>query len=107
MEYARFEHEKMPFPTKVKATLENIMKTIQKAEGKDVFWWMSVPLTLRDVSGKILHGGYLYIEKTFEGYDLKITDIDPLTHKSTCIAFVKTVENIDELKKALEFYLDP
>jgi len=95
MEYARFEHEKMPFPTKVK--IQNIIKTLEKAEEKDVFWRMSVPL----------HGVYLYVEKTLEGYDLKITDIDPLTHKSYASAFVKTVENINELKKALEFYLNP
>jgi hypothetical protein len=68
MTYAYFFNEDMPFPCKVK--IQNIIKTLEKAEKNNKLWEIAIP-----------HGLiYLWIEKfDKDEYVVRKADVNPLT----------------------------
>jgi len=83
--YVYYQHEGMPFWIKVK--LENVIKTIQRAEAKKKQWWKLV------VPG---YYSYLCIEKDNEYY-VSATDVNPLVNKPDTEKIIRKFSNLNEV----------
>jgi len=97
MTYAYFWHEDMPFPCKVK--IQNIIKTLEKAEKNNKLWEIAIPHGLL----------YLWIEKFDENeYVVRQTTTNPLIHKSYAYNIVTILRSFNEVIEYLKnMVIDP
>jgi len=106
-----FRHENMPWMCKVK--IQNIIKTIEKAEQRNLQWKIAIPQKVKIDNNKILSHGYIFIRVSYEPKDFEteetervyivgFTDVNPLISKHYAYMYITTFNDFSKIKEYIK-----